>query len=294
MKANERCIKCLLNKQIKRVEKHNDEKLKRLFLSDVQNELINHSEDESAPLLNKRIDDAYKKYFGNIDEYKDAKIQYNRFLLEKEEALEKLILEASDPIKECIKYVCAANYIDFSAVGNVNEETFLQLLEKVKTQSIDEEEYRFFKTDLHNATSLVYLTDNCGEIVIDKIFIKLIKENFKNLNTVVILRGQNTLNDATMQDAEQIGLTKVSKCIGNGNSAPGTILELLSPEAKDLILNADIIIAKGQGNFESLFKEGLNPYYLFLCKCDLFTDRFGLEKFSQVFKKEERIGKLII
>ena len=294
MKANERCVNCLLNKQIKRVKNKDDEELKELFIADVKTALEKYSSTESAPMLNKRIDDAYKKHFGNEDEFKDAKIKYNQFLLEKEEGLEKLIRQSLDPVKECIKYVCAANYIDFSAVGNVNEETFLELLDKAKTQDVDETEYSLFNADLNNAKSLVYLTDNCGEVVIDKIFIKLIKEKFQSLNTVVILRGENTLNDATIEDAKQIGLTEVSKCIGNGNAAPGTILNLLSDEAKDLVLNADVIIAKGQGNFESLFKEGLNPYYLFLCKCDLFTDRFGLEKFSSVFKKEERIGKLKI
>ena len=294
MKANIRCVKCLLNKQIKRAAKHEDKKLRELFIEDVKAVLDEYSSSESAPLLNKRIDDAYKKHFGSADEFKEAKIKYNNFLLEKEAALEKLIREALDPVKECIKYVCAANYIDFSAVGNVNEETFLELLDKAKTQNVDEIEYNLFKADLGKAKSLIYLTDNCGEVVIDKIFIKLIKEKYSNLDAVVILRGENTLNDATMQDAEQIGLTSVCRCIGNGNAAPGTILSLLSDEAKDLVLNADVIISKGQGNFESLFKEGLNPYYLFLCKCDLFTDRFGLEKFSSVFKKEERIGNLKI
>lgn len=294
MKANERCVNCLLNKQIRRVQNQENEKLKKLFITDVKTALEKYSSSESAPMLNKRIDDAYKNYFGDEDEFKEAKIKYNQFLLDKEADLEKLIRHTSDPVKECIKYVCAANYIDFSAVGNVNEETFLELLEKAKTQSVDIKEYSLFNDDLKNAKSLVYLTDNCGEVVIDKIFIKLIKEKFKSLDTVVILRGENTLNDATIEDAKQIGLTEVSKCIGNGNAAPGTILSLLSSEAKDLISNADVIIAKGQGNFESLFKEGLNPYYLFLCKCDLFTDRFGLQKFSSVFKKEERIGKLKI
>lgn len=137
---------------------------------------------------------------------------------------------------------------------------------------------------------MVYLTDNCGEIVLDKILIRFIQEIYPKLKITVIVRGKNVINDATMEDAEEIGLTKQVRCIGNGNSAPGTVFRDLSEEAKQVLTNADVIISKGQGNFESMVGEGFNPYYIFLCKCELFVRRFGLQQYETVFVKEERLN----
>ena len=171
----------------------------------------------------------------------------------------------------------------------MNMNTFEQLLQKAEKESIDEEEYRKFRADLHGAKTLVYLTDNCGEIVLDKIFIRHMKEEYPDLQITVIVRGENVINDATMTDAGEVGLTELVPCIGNGNAAPSTVVERLSDEAKRLLNDADVIISKGQGNFEGLCGEGYNPYFLFLCKCELFLHRFKLPRFTSVFVKEERL-----
>ena len=169
---------------------------------------------------------------------------------------------------------------------NVEEEVLQTILDRAKDEKVSREIYRSFREDLDRARTLVYLTDNCGEIVLDKLFIKLLKERYENLQITVIVRGKDVINDATMEDAEEVGLTDLVTCIGNGSDAPGTVLEEISEEARRHILQADVIISKGQGNFESLAGCGLHPYFLFLCKCDLFTERFGLERFSSVFMKE--------
>lgn len=206
-----------------------------------------------------------------------------------EKKLEQKIQNATEPLKECIKYVCAANYIDFSAVEHVNEDTLEELLENAVGQTVPEEEYQIFRTDLKNARTLVYLTDNCGEIVLDKLFIKQIKETFPGLNITAMVRGGDVINDATLVDAKEVGLTEIVPCMGNGNAAPGTIVGRLSEEARETLFHADVIISKGQGNFESLYGEKLNPYYLFLCKCELFVYRFQMEQYKSVFVREERM-----
>lgn len=132
---------------------------------------------------------------------------------------------------------------------------------------------------------MVYLTDNCGEIVLDKLFIRHIREEFPGLRITAIVRGEDVINDAT----REVRLTDLVPCIGNGNAAPGTVIKRLSEEAREALFSADVIISKGQGNFESLYGEGLNPYYLFLCKCELFVKRFGLAQYESVFAREERI-----
>ncbi|MBQ7103721.1 MAG: DUF89 family protein, partial [Anaerotignum sp.] len=102
----------------------------------------------------------------------------------------------------------------------------------------------------------------------------------------IIVRGEPVLNDATMEDALQIGIEKCGKVIPNGTNIAGTYIPWLSAEAKQAMEEADMLISKGQGNFESLHGCGLNIYYLFLCKCQWFMERFGLPQYSGVFINE--------
>jgi len=289
MRANSMCISCILKKQEKLIRDFSDEDKKSQYINRVLEILRKHGQTESSPWLAEKINQLYEECWGEGEDYTVTKQRYNQLLLSKEKEILSCINNSNDCIRECIKYVSAGNYIDFSAVDNVNEHTLDELLQKVNEENISEIEYFNFKRDLEQAKKLVYVTDNCGEILLDKIFIKCIEDKYPKLKITVIVRGQNVINDATIEDAKQVGLTDIVTCIGNGNGAPGTVIKLLSEEAKQALFEADMIISKGQGNFESLFAEGLNPYYIFLCKCELFVRRFGLKQYESVFMREERI-----
>ena len=289
MKANSMCVACMLNRQEKSIRTFTDEEKKSEYIHQVLKLLYDHAESESTPWLSEQLDTLYQRFWGKGIDYVPIKQKYNQLLLNKEAEVEQRIAEAADPVKECIKYVCAGNYIDFGAVNNVNEDTFEALWEKASKEQVSEVEYAYFQKDLAQANKLVYLTDNCGEIVLDKVFIRHIKAAYPKLQVTVVVRGKNVINDATMKDAEEVGLTDIVLCIGNGNGAPGTVMKSLSEEARQAVLEADVVISKGQGNFESLCGEGINPYYFFLCKCELFVRRFGLKQYESVFMREERM-----
>lgn len=289
MRASAMCISCILSGQEKMIRDFADEQKKSDYLHQVLGILYEYGMQESSPQLIERINRLYEQYWGKGKDFTQIKHKYNELLLQKEAELEQQILKSEDVLKECIKYVCAANYIDFSAVENVNENTFEELLKKAAQETVCEEEYQRFRSDLKKAKKLAYLIDNCGEIVLDKVFIKCLKQDLPHLQITAVVRGTEVINDATMTDAGEVGLTELVTCIGNGNAAPGTVVCRLNEEAKKVLDEADVIIAKGQGNFESLFGEGYNPYYLFLCKCELFVRRFGLARFESVLAKEERI-----
>ena len=157
------------------------------------------------------------------------------------------------------------------------------------SEALDEKEYENFLRDLSSARKLVYLTDNCGEVVLDKLAVRILKEQYPDLDITVIVRGYPVVNDATMEDAEEIGLTDLVKVIGNGSNVGGTWIPGINAEARELLYDADLIIAKGQGNFETLNDCGLNIYYLFLCKCDLFQRRFHAENLQGMFLNERRL-----
>ena len=125
----------------------------------------------------------------------------------------------------------------------------------------------------------MYLTDNCGEIVMDKLLIEEIQKLNQKAEVTVIVRGLPVLNDVTMEDAIQVGLTEMVNVIGNGSEIAGTYLEDISEEAKNVIDDADVILAKGQGNFETLRMCGKNIYYIFMCKCEMFAKRFQVPRY---------------
>ena len=132
--------------------------------------------------------------------------------------------------------------------------------------------------------------DNCGEIVADKLLIKVIQEQYPEIHITVVVRGMEVLNDAVIEDAKDVGLTKIVEVIGNGNGIAGTQINKLSKEVRTVLDKADIIISKGQGNFETIHGCGRNIYYLFLCKCEWFSERFGMERLKGVFINEKNLA----
>ena len=164
------------------------------------------------------------------------------------------------------------------------------LLETAEDMPLDEAEYDNLCKELKFAEEMVLCTDNCGEIVADKLLVKQIKKLFPNVKITVIVRGSAVLNDATTEDAEQIGLCDVVKVIGNGTNIAGTVIDRLGTEAKAAFDSADVIIAKGQGNFETLHDCGFNVYYMFLCKCNLFSEMFKKPRLTPMFLNDKRMN----
>lgn len=252
--------------------------------------LTNLQEDDNSPSLYTEFQKHFTKIWGIAPkDYTELKKEFNQLMMDLEEELMLSIRESADPLERALIYSRIGNYIDFAALSHVKKEELLSLIEKGKQESLDKEEYRHFCEELSSASSLVYLTDNCGEIVLDKLVIRILKERFPKLDIQVIVRGFPAANDATIEDAKMCGLTEFVPVIGNGNDVGGTWLPHISKESLSLIKNADVIISKGQGNFETLHGCALNIYYLFLCKCEWFMRMFQAEKFQGMFVNEKRI-----
>lgn len=289
MHANSTCIACLLNKQVNNIRSFADEEKKSDYIHKVLKLLYDHGQTKSAPWLFMKIEEIYQQFYEPLMDYPAIKRKYNQYMLSKEAFIEHNIRQSKDKIASCIQYVCAGNFIDFGAMDEVDDSILANILQKAGEENISESELNNFKHDLSNATELVYLTDNCGEIVVDKLFMKILSEQYPHLHITAIVRGGLAINDATMEDAVEIGLTSFVNCIDNGSSITGTDLESINESAKQALNRADVIISKGQGNFEGLYGEGLMPYFLFLCKCELFVRRFGLKQYSSVFAREDHI-----
>jgi len=286
------CISCLLDLHLRSYPKDTDETQKLAFMQRVLQTIAETPKTISAPVIVRDISEIRKEMFGDTDIYAEIKQHFNEVMLSYEEPVRQKLLAAEDPLKLAIQYAMVGNYIDFGAMKNVDENYLTELFDSAKDRVISEERYQDLKRDLEQGTKLVYLTDNCGEIVMDKLLIQTIQRLYPHLEITVIVRGSEILNDATMDDARQVGLTEIVPVMGNGNNVAGTYEQELSPEAAVEISSATVLMAKGQGNYETLMGCGLNVYYMFLCKCDMFANLFAVPRFTGMLLNDRKDFKL--
>ena len=286
---NSYCTQCLLKKHLTNYPDTATEEERLTYIRRLFSILTEIAPGESSPVIVNRILTLQKEMFDQFVDYTDIKKHFNQLMLEQEDWIYADISSAADPIRRALQYVMKGNYIDFGVLSDVNSEKLMELLSQAKDQTIDEQIFEELMQDLTSAKNMVLLTDNCGEIVLDKLLIRTIMSQFPDLQIHVIVRGGHALNDATMEDACQVGLPDLVKVIGNGTCLQGTYLPDISKEARDLLEQADVILSKGQGNFESLQYCGLNIYYLFLCKCDLFTKRFHTHLYNGILTNDRYV-----
>ena len=286
------CISCLLEKNLKNIPDSFTNAQKSEYMQGVLKIIGNAALGMSAPEIVGEIRE-FKESFGEAFDYCEIKDYFNRFMLSLEKGIEGKIEDSSNPLKTAVKYAMVGNFIDFGAMESVDEQKLKNTLENIDEIVIDDTEYEQFESEIIKAENIAYLTDNCGEIVLDKLLIKQILKLNNSVKINVIVRGKPVLNDCTIDDAKQVGMGEIVSVIGNGTSIAGTVLNKISAESKAIIDNADLIISKGQGNFETLHGCGKNIYYLFLCKCKMFADRFGVESFKGIFVNDRNLLNFI-
>ena len=286
MKVSAECMHCLVKRQAENIKKYPDEEKKAEYLGKVLGIIANGAAEEPAPVLLSHIGRLHEAYFGKPFSFEELKKGYNAMMLGKEAEIRQKISGEADPLALALRFAQIGNFIDFGAMDSVDDGKLMEFLEQAETLPLSEEAYRKFTGNLKTAKKLVYITDNCGEIVLDKLLLETIERIAPHVECKIIVRGEPVLNDATMEDALQVGIEKCGKVIPNGTNIAGTYIPWLSVEAKQAMEEADILISKGQGNFESLHGCRLNIYYIFLCKCQWFMERFGLPQYSGVFINE--------
>lgn len=238
--------------------------------------LINNSENKTTVEVQRDLHHRLRLINGVFDPYLDEKQQSNRVGLELYREWRPRLITARDPFFLALRLAIAGNIMDYG----VN-----QVFDIHKTiDSVLHADFAIDHSDLlqqriKEAKSILYLGDNAGEIVFDKLFI----ETIQHPNVTYAVKGGPILNDVTLQDAEDIGLYEVADVISNGYDAPSTLLEKCSSEFLNFYHSVDLIISKGQGNLEGLINEK-DPriFFLFMVKCDVIAERIGVKKGSFV------------
>ena len=226
---------------------------------------------QSPPVLAQRIHRRLREIAGSTDPYLEEKAHFNRMALDLMPDLRAEIKSAQDRLAMAVRLAIAGNVIDLGANGNITESDVRrdvqQALEEPFSGNWDE-----FSRAVARSRSILYLADNAGEIVFDGLLIEQLSPD----RVTLVVRGGPVINDATLADARAAGLDGVVDVIDNGSDAPGTILEDGSPDFRRRFARADLIIAKGQGNFETLSDRAENIFFLLKAKCPVIASHVGL------------------
>ena len=281
------CVRCILEKQMASCPQDVPEAQKLHYLQRMLCIVGQAPATLSAPLLLRDISRLRDEMFGHVDEFGPIKRHFNQVMLDQLPRAEQEIGRARDPLPEALRLALAGNYIDFGAMKDVSEERLRQML--AAPIPLDAGTVQRFRRDLGQAEHLLFLTDNCGEVVMDKLLIRVIRQLWPRLEVTVMVRGGPVLNDATWEDARQVGLEEVARVIDSGTALAGTCAEELTGPALEAWQQADVVLAKGQGNFETLRGCGRNVYYLFLCKCRMFADAFGVQPLTGMFLNDDSL-----
>ena len=280
MRINDSCAACLYDKQ---KNKADDPK----YLARIRELLDNRGEDDTSPYMVYLFNKVHEEFFGAGADYTQVKKTYNELVLGMEENLRAEIKNAADPIAKALVMARIGNYIDFGAMNHVDTETFLGLFRDTELREDEKKTYESFLQACARAESFLLLCDNCGEIVLDKLLIEQLSLRFPQLKFYAMVRGGSILNDVTEEDAKYVGLDQAAEIVSNGAPVGGTIYSLLPEEARSVLDGADVILSKGQGNYESLSGRGYHVFYALLCKCNLFTSRFDVPRLTGIFVEEK-------
>ncbi|MEG0935776.1 MAG: ARMT1-like domain-containing protein [Clostridia bacterium] len=289
MELEYECLVCQLRAELANAEKLAGNDRKIAYLQQVMGSLAQVSARDTGPLLLDKMLPIRARHGVPTPDYPHLKGKYNDLLLGLLPKMRDVVARSRDPLATALKLSRLGNYIDFGVLKTLDDQWLLGMIEHIEREALDEVEYRHLKSDLAQARTLAFLTDNCGEIVFDRLLIECLRDRYVGLEITVVTRGQDILNDATREDACAVGLDQVARVIGNGSDIAGTQMERMSEEAAQLVRTADVRIAKGQGNFETLSGCALNTYYLFLCKCAYFSERLNVAPLTGMLLNELRL-----
>ena len=283
---NAQCYLCHLKRNTEAALAMAGEAAATAFAKGLMQLYLDAPKEKGSPWFGPGVTALLEKHCGlTEDRFKAEKEESNRFVLQRLGDIRSRILSAEDALYAALQMAVLGNYIDFSALkGEVSFEKLDEMLEKAGEIALDRENYEKLRADLEKGKSLLYITDNAGEIGFDRLLAEQIAAQYPQLQITFCVRGGPASNDATREDAREVGIP--FPVIDNGCTVAGTELELLPEAAMKIFEKADVILSKGQANVETLYGCGLNIYYLFLIKCERFQAYFGKEKLTPMLLKE--------
>ena len=287
MKMQEKCLPCGVNQAIQVADmvgmKEKGNLLRRVFsyLSKVDYNAI------TSPELIGEIFSIIKEETGNQDPYKETRQKYNKMFLERLPAYEKEIEQSKNPFEEAVKYAIIGNVIDFNPIHELTILDVERHFKRLKGENLEINDASLLQKELETAKTILYLGDNCGEICLDKILLRKIKAMNPKVQIFFATRGAAVVNDSIEEDAYLVGIDEVATVVSNGDSSLGTVLSRTSKEILQIYEKADVVIAKGQANYECLSTEKKNIYFLLMTKCQAIAKDIGAPEMKMILKRSD-------
>lgn len=285
------CFPCFLRQALEAARMSTaSEPMRRQIMDEVMKQLVRLPSDITPPRVGQIVHRLIRRITGNRDPYQEVKRQYNQMALGMYPALCERVQASEDPVLTALKLAIAGNIVDFGPLsGGFDLE---QVVEQTLCSHFALDDYESFRRSVERAARVVYLGDNTGEIVFDRILIETLL-SVRRAQFVFVVRGVPVINDATMEDARFVGLDQLVDVISDGSDAPATVLSECSQEVLDAYRAAHLVIAKGQGNYESLSEEQGPLFFLLKAKCPVVAKDLGVEVGDAVLRGSQGVPERV-
>jgi hypothetical protein len=278
------CIPCFLHQSLEAArmatsdEKKHEEVMKRV-MKHLQTIDFTHS----PPEISQHVHHIIRSVTNNDDPYKKVKQEANQHARDQYPLLKDMIEKSDDPLLMAAKLAIIGNVVDF---GTMNRMNVTDMIENIAHKPFDDSGYEQFKNRVKNAKTIVYLADNTGEVFFDRLLIEQLYSNHRIITYVV--KQYPIINDATIDDALFAGIDEYADIIAGDKeaaySAPGLVVSNMSAELQQLLSDADLVISKGQGNYESLSEIDREIFFLLMVKCPLVAHNINIDVGTMVLK----------
>jgi len=278
------CIPCFVRQALDSARLvTDDEQIHEKVIREVLRLAADLDMSQSPPVIGQQIHRLIRKLIGNTDPYRELKQRFNRLALELCAELEERVGTSEDPMETAVRLAIAGNIIDLGVKTSIKESDVERIIRDCLTADFDSRQVEEFRNAVSRAEKILYLADNAGEIVFDRLLI----EQLPAEKVTVVVKGSPVINDATMEDAEFAGLTEMLEVIDNGSDAPGTILESCSKAFRNHFAESDLVIAKGQGNYETLSDVNKSIFFILKAKCPVIARDLGCEVGEMILRKSK-------
>ena len=276
MKVNLDCIPCFQRQALQAVRFiSDDEKLQERVLREVAKKLLESNWDVTPPELAHQVHSIVKKITNENDPYKEVKRESNDLILKIYPELKENVKKSREPLRTAVRLAIAGNIIDFAVLQEFNlKETIREVFEK----NFVIDDYQKLKEKLKDAETLLFFVDNAGEIGLDKLLVETFLEAKKLEKISFVVKGGPIINDATLEDAVYMGLDGLpnSEFLTISNGEAGTGPARSSQMVKRWIKEHDLVISKGQGNYEGL-SEHHGLFFMLMVKCPIIASDLGVK-----------------
>jgi len=280
------CFPCLLNQALKAARAAtDDEYIHRQVIDTVAGMIPEMPADVKPPEIAQQAYRIIHRIVGNSDPYSKEKAESNETALAAYPRLKQLVENSADNVYTACKLAISGNSIDLGP-ANFEHGGLDNIIETALDCPLAVDNYKGLKSCLRDCRKILYLGDNAGEIVFDRLLIEKLGGNGdSNKEIYFVVRGEPVINDATMEDALAVGMDRVATVISSESDAPAIILSQCSQQVRELYQSSDVVIAKGQGNYESLEEERGNVFFLLRAKCPLIAELLGVQVGDFVLKE---------